>query len=169
MLRFEPPPSYPSQTKLATSMLLCTKPHIENLSAPPESIPKVSLVGPLLCLSPITVEDVPHVFQASQNTDMKYMPYGPFDSQDSYRRFLEDRIWKDDSAQLYIIRKNQGRKDEVLGVLGYLQYRPEQYVIELGTLSCLLAFYMLLFINESTFVGHIWICKHAQGKGTISL
>ena len=70
--------------------------------------------------------------QDKENRNWVYMPYGPFESLESYRKWMKSACFNGDPF-FYAIVDN--RTDKAIGVASYLRITPEQGCIEVGHIN----------------------------------
>ena len=99
--------------------------------------PRESMEGRYCRLEPVDVSShCENLFAANQQDaqglNWTYLPYGPFQSIDEYRRWMDDTCLGND-PQFFAIRDL--RTDEVLGLASYLRITPASGSIEVGHLN----------------------------------
>jgi len=99
--------------------------------------PRVVLQGRFCRLEPIDpVRHAPGLYKAnaldSEGRNWTYLPYGPFDSLDSYRAWLERACCGNDPQFYAIIDLT---RDEAVGVASYLRIDPGNGAIEVGHIN----------------------------------
>ena len=110
-----------------------TKTDLTNFIAPPH--PKgISLPGHLVSLVPLdSAAHASQLFDAycaeGGRENWTYLPYGPFDDQDSLAQWLHAAQDKDDPCFLTIIRNHDQR---AVGIASYLRIKPQDGSIEVG-------------------------------------
>jgi RimJ/RimL family protein N-acetyltransferase len=100
----------------------------------PAALPaKIILSGRFCRLEPLDIHHADSLFAANlQDTDGRswtYMPYGPFESADAYRRWVSEVSQGADPLFYAIVQQSDGR---ALGVASYLRISPQSGSIEVG-------------------------------------
>jgi RimJ/RimL family protein N-acetyltransferase len=100
----------------------------------PAALPAKTILSGRFCrLEPLDIHHAEALFAANlQDTHGRswtYMPYGPFQSADAYRRWVSDVSQGADPLFYAIVQQSDGR---ALGVASYLRIAPQSGSIEVG-------------------------------------
>ncbi len=109
---------------------------VEGWSPPPRP-PRRALRGRYCTVAPISIaQHSADLFHANrqdrEGRNWVYLPYGPFDTLESYRRWLAATCLGDDPMFFSIIDRQSGK---ALGVASYLRIKPEAGSIEVGHIN----------------------------------
>ncbi len=104
---------------------------------PPALPPREMMVGRYCRLEPLDADrHAVSLFEAScsgpADANWTYLPYGPFDSFESYRAWLSESAQKCDPQFFAIVEASSGR---ALGIASYLRIDPRNGSIEVGHLN----------------------------------
>ena len=99
---------------------------------PAQPLRRVALEGDLTVLQPLDVErhgaDL-YRAQAGAPEIWEYLPYGPFDTERTFREYLAEKAAPDDPLFYAIVDTASGRAQ---GVASYLRIEPAHGVVEVG-------------------------------------
>ena len=109
---------------------------VENWSPPPRPARR-SMAGQYCVLEPLDVEkhsaDLFHANRIDRQARIwAYLPYGPFETLQGYRRWLTDACLEDDPLFFSIIDQTTGK---AAGVASYLRINPNAGSIEVGHIN----------------------------------
>ena len=104
---------------------------------PPAFPPREPMVGRYCRLEPLDADrHAASLFEAScsspADANWTYLPYGPFDSFESYRAWLSESAHKSDPQFFAIVETSSGR---ALGIASYLRIDPRNGSIEVGHIN----------------------------------
>ncbi len=104
---------------------------------PPAILPHEVLVGHYCRVEPLDADrHAASLFEASctdtADANWTYLPYGPFDSFESYRAWLSESARKSDPQFFAIVETSSGR---ALGIASYLRIDPRNGSIEVGHIN----------------------------------
>ena len=104
---------------------------------PPAIPPREMMVGQYCRVEPLDADrHAASLFEAnrsvSADANWTYLPYGPFDSFESYRAWLSESAQKCDPQFFAIVETSSGR---ALGIASYLRIDPRNGSIEVGHLN----------------------------------
>ena len=149
---------------------------VEGFETPPH--PKgITLVGETVRLEPLNVaQHSEELFEAngidSQGENWTYLPYGPFETLESYQAWLADEATKQDPTFFAIVRKTD---EKAVGVASFLRIDRANGSIEVGHInySPLLQktregteamFLMMQWAFESGYRRYEWKCNASNKK-----
>ena len=109
---------------------------VESFSIPPH--PKgISIEGKLVDLKPLIASEFAEELFISNSIDKEginwaYLPYGPFDSQIDYAKWIKSFEEGDDPIFFAIISK---KLEKAIGIASFLRINPAQGLIEVGHIN----------------------------------
>lgn len=102
---------------------------------PPPVPLREPMSGRFCSLRPLVAEDADELWSAfrldADDREWTYLPYGPFDSFDRFREWVEAGACSDDPLLFTIVSSDTGR---AIGIAGYLRIMPASGSIEVGHL-----------------------------------
>jgi len=104
---------------------------------PAQRPPREPMAGRFCRVEPLLAErHAADLFAANRRNEdggnWTYLPYGPFDTEDAYRKWMDATCRGDDPLFHAIVDATTGR---AVGVASYLRITPEQGAIEVGHLN----------------------------------